>query len=169
MPTAEDPGSLPLVIGLGNDARRDDGVGLAVVRSLARTPETPARLVEGPGDASALLELWTGVERVIVIDAVRSGRPAGTIVRLEVGASGLPGDVPATSTHGLSLAEAVGLGRALDRLPRSLVVYGIETGSLDAGEGLTPPVAEAVPRVRERILAELAAPAPAPRARTAPD
>ena len=38
------------------------------------------------------------------------------------------------------LPEAVELARELDRLPRRLVVYGIEGESFEAGEGLSPAV-----------------------------
>ena len=137
------PAELPLVIGVGNDARRDDGVGLAVARAVRPRLLGRARIEECPNDATALLSLWEGAGVVLVADAVRSGSPPGSLRRIDVDASPLP-VAGATSTHGLSLSEAVGLGRTLGRRPERLVVYGIEAGDLGPGAGLSAPVAGAV-------------------------
>ncbi len=145
-----------LVIGLGNDDRGDDAAGLEVVRALGGRTLEFARVVEGPREATGLLDLWRGAERVIVVDAVRSGRPPGSVVRVEVGPHGIPSSVRPSSTHGLSLAEAVGLGIALGAMPRSLVVYGVEAGDLAAGRGLSGSVARAVVETARRVADEVA-------------
>lgn len=147
--------SLPLVIGLGNDDRGDDGSGLEVARALRPRVEGRARVEECRSGGVALLDLWRGSDRVLVVDAVRSGAPPGTVHRLEPGDGFVPGFRTATSTHGLSLAEAVGLARGLGCLPRHLVVYGIEVDNLAVGGGLTASVARGVAEATERILAEL--------------
>jgi len=146
----------PVVIGLGNEHRRDDACGLSVVRALQAQAGLAARVVEGGDDASGLLDLWDGGGPVYVVDALSSGRPPGTVLRLEVGAAETPLPTPpTTSTHGLSLADAVGLGRALGRLPDRLVVFGIEVDDVTPGEGLTPPVAAGVLEVTQRLVREL--------------
>jgi len=149
-------GPLPLVIGLGNDDRSDDRSGLEVARALRPRLEGKARVEECVSGGIALLEMWRDADRVLVIDAVRSGAPPGTVHRLEPGDGFLPGFRTATSTHGLSLAEAVALGRGLGCLPRHLVVYGIEAENLAIGGGLSLPVAHGIREATDRILAELA-------------
>jgi len=144
----------PLVIGVGNDRRGDDRSGLDVVRALAPRLGGRAHVVECTSDVTDLLELWGDREEVIVVDGVRSGRAPGTVVRFEIGPEGLPAFGP-TSTHGLSLSEAVGLGRTLGRFPRRLVVYGIEVGDVGIREGLTAPVARGVAEAASRIAEEL--------------
>ena len=146
--------SLPLVIGVGNERRGDDAAGLAVARALAARLRGGADVTECSSDLTELLELWGGREDVILVDGVRSGRPVGTVVRFEVSGQGLP-TLPATSTHGLSLSDAVGLGQSLGRIPRHLVIYGVEVGEVGAGEGLTDPVARAVEETASRISKEL--------------
>jgi hydrogenase maturation protease len=90
-----------------------------------------------------------------VIDAVRSGAPAGTIHRLDVGSEPAPAAPRLGSTHAVGLAEAVELGRALGRLPARLELYGIEGARFDAGAELTPAVERAVEalcgELRERL------------------
>jgi hypothetical protein len=75
-----------LLVGLGNRDRGDDGVGPVVV---GRVSVAGARVVEVV-DPLDLLELWAGVDLVVVVDAVRGGRPAGEVVVLEAGAEPLP-------------------------------------------------------------------------------
>jgi hydrogenase maturation protease len=151
------PDSLPLVIGLGNDQRGDDGSGLEVARALRPRLEGKARVEECVSEGIALLDLWRDAERVLVVDAVRSGAPPGTVHRLEPGDPAFRGIRTGTSTHGLSLAEAVALAKGLGCLPHRLVVYGIEAENVAMGNGLTPSVARGVKEATARILAELEA------------
>jgi len=149
------PVRLPLVIGLGNEHRGDDGSGLEVARALRSRLGGKARVEECVSEGIALLEIWRDADRVVVVDAVRSGAVPGTVHRFEAGDGFSPGFHPATSTHGLSLAEAVALGRGLGCLPRELIIYGIEADDVRVGDGLTPPVARGVREATERILVEL--------------
>jgi|SRR5271157_3883748 len=148
-------GRLPLVIGLGNDHRGDDGSGLEVARALRPRLAGKARVEECVSEGIALLELWRDADRVLVVDAVVSGAVPGTVHRFEAGDGFSPGFRTATSTHGLSLAEAVALGRGLGCLPRRLVVYGIEVDNLALGHGLSASVARGVQEAADRIEAEL--------------
>jgi len=61
------------------------------------------------------------------------------------------------SSHSFGLHEAIELARALKRLPRRLILYGIEGKSFGLGGELSPDVKEAAPRVADRIVAELRA------------
>ena len=66
----------------------------------------------------------------------------------------LPVELFRHSTHALGVADAVELGRELERLPRRLAVYGIEGERFDAGEGLTPIVEIAVQDLVDELYAE---------------
>ncbi|HYB78919.1 MAG TPA: hydrogenase maturation protease [Thermoplasmata archaeon] len=156
-PAPPSPGRLPLIIGLGNDQRGDDGSGLEVARALRPRLAGRARIEECASEGIVLLDLWRDADQVLVIDAVVSGGVPGTVHRIEVGDGFSPGFHTATSTHGLSLAEAVALGQGLGCLPRHLVVYGIEVNQLDVGAGLSAPVARAVLETADRIEAEIEA------------
>jgi len=159
--TRSPPGPLPLVIGVGNDHRGDDRSGLEVARALRPRLEGKARVEECVSGGIALLEVWRNADRVLVVDAVRSGAPYGTVHRLEPGDGAWLGFRAATSTHGLSLGEAVALAEGLGCLPRHLVVYGIEVENVEMGVGLTPSVARGVEEAAARIEAEIdAEPAP---------
>jgi hydrogenase maturation protease len=137
---------MDLVVGVGTD-RGDDAAGLTVVRRL-RASGHPVTLAELAGDLTRLIDLWQPTDRVAVVDAVRSGAPAGTVQVLDAAAGPLPaGAVPAGSTHGLGLDTAIELARGLGRLPARLIVYGIEGSQWTDGTGLSPEVSAAVDRV----------------------
>jgi hydrogenase maturation protease len=132
------------VIGLGNEWRSDDGVGIEVARRLG------GRVLEG--EPIALVDALDGEDEVTVVDAVSSGAPPGTLYVFQAGRLPLPARLfGASSTHALGLADAIELARSLGRLPRRVVVYGIEGESFDFGKGLSPAVAEAAGRVAEEV------------------
>ena len=145
MSSAPDPHVV--VVGIGNEARGDDAAGLIAARRLE------ALALEG--DAIALLDVWRGADVAVVIDAVSSGAAAGTVHRFDASREPLPASLRrSSSTHALGLAEAIELGRALDRLPARLIVYGIEAERFEAGAALTPAVAAAIESVAAAVRRE---------------
>ena len=144
-----------LIIGVGNEYRGDDGVGLFVARRLKarRLPNT--EIVEADGDGAALIEAWGGARTVILCDAVSSGEAPGSIHRFGARSTPIPINFFHHSTHAFGVAEAVALARALGRLPPRLIVYGIEGETVEAGIGLSPAVEKAAVRLVELLLAEI--------------
>ena len=144
-----------VVIGMGNLDRADDGVGIWAVRELRATLQGRARVEECLQDPTELLPLWRSARVAIVVDAARSGAAPGTVHRVVAGVDPLLLSWRVSSTHALSLPQVVALARALGELPPRLVIYGLEAGSMGAGSALSPPVRDAVPRLVERITAEV--------------
>ena len=147
------------IIGIGNPMRRDDGVGPAAVACLEQSEVfdeegAPLELLTLDGEPTRLMDAWRDRRRAIVIDAARSGAVAGSIHRVEVGADPLPAWAAGHSSHSAGLAEAVDLGRTLDRLPEQLVVFGIETADVTLGEGLSDEVRGALPHLVRQVMAE---------------
>lgn len=139
------------VIGLGNPYRGDDAAGRACIAELRGRLPVDLELIESDGEPAALLALLGCAREACLIDACASGLPAGTVQRFDAAAAILPSLPGATSTHGIGLAEAIELARALGALPRRCVVYAIEGLSYGAGESLSDPVRTAVRAVAERI------------------
>ncbi len=144
-----------LVIGIGNALRGDDAVGLAAARRVREASPAGVTVLEESGDGTALMEAWDGADVVVLIDAVRSGAAPGTIHRLDARAGPLPTGFFPSSTHAIGPVGAVELSRALGRLPRRLIVYGIEGRTFAVGTALSPDVEAAVRVVVDRVLREL--------------
>ena len=144
-----------LVIGLGNDFRRDDGAGRVAARMIASAQADGVRVIEASGEGAALMDAWRDAESVVLIDAVHSGAAPGTIHRLDARAQPIPSNFFHYSTHAFSVAEAVELARALDQLPPRLIVFVIEGKDFSSGEDLSPEVAAAVEEVARQVKGEL--------------
>jgi hydrogenase maturation protease len=145
----------PLVIGVGNRWRRDDGVGPRVVDAIAALGRDDLDLLVLDGEPARLAAAWAGRSCVVVIDAIRAGAPPGTIHRL-ADVDTVPPASPAASTHGGGVAAAIALTRALGALPGGIVILGVEPATVGHGDGLSPAVADAVAGVVERALEEVA-------------
>ncbi len=140
-----------VVIGVGNPWRGDDGVGWAVIDRVEGALAGQAELVHATGEATELVEAWSGADLAVVVDAVRSGATAGTVHR-DVGFDALTPTGP-VSSHGLGVIEAVELGRVLGRLPGRLALFGIEGRTYELGRALSGAVAAAVVQVVDQVVA----------------
>jgi hydrogenase maturation protease len=137
-----------VVLGLGNPLLSDDGVGLVLLQALreAGTWDDGVELVDGGTWGLSLLPLLADCDRVLVLDAVRSGHDPGTVVR------GRAADIPALYTYPLSphqidLAEVLAAAELLGSTPEDLEVVGVEPLSTDGPcLELSAAVAAAVPR-----------------------
>lgn len=142
----------PRVLGVGNRLRRDDGVGPWVAGELARRMGNNIDVRQLAGDGFSLLDAFAGAHEVLLVDAVQSGAPPGTVHRLDAAAGPLPQDALRCSTHALGVVEAVELARALGDLPARLQVYGIEGEDFGPGEGLSAAVAAAAGALVEELV-----------------
>jgi hydrogenase maturation protease len=157
-----------LVVGLGSPDRGDDAAGTEVARAVVALALPQVDVVEHE-DPTDLIELWSGRDTVVVIDAVCSDAAPGTVHVLETGAGRDPLAPSAWArtgrggTHAFGLAAAIELARVLRRLPGHLVLVGIEAESFEHGASLSPAVAAGVPgAVRAVVHAVRVGPAAAP-------
>jgi hydrogenase maturation protease len=143
------------VVGVGNALRGDDAVGLEVARLLERTLPKDVTLHVCEGEPVALLELWVGCDRAILVDAMVSGAEPGTVRSFDAAVSPLPPELSRPSTHLLGVGQAIELARTLGRLPARVEVYAIEAARLDAGAALSAQVASAAAVVATTIRESL--------------
>ena len=146
--------SAVLVIGLGNPLRGDDSAGRLVAAAVKRRNQPFLKVVESSGEGTDLMELWANADTVIVVDAVASGAETGMVHRFDASQQTLPVRFNNSSTHSFGLGEAVELARALNQLPKHLIVFGIEGKRFDAGSKLSTEVKKAIPTVVDEVLKE---------------
>jgi hydrogenase maturation protease len=147
-----------VVIGIGNDLRGDDAAGLAVARRIAAHPHPQGVRVEAhDGEAIGLLEVWEGADAVLLVDTVRSGAPAGSIHRIDASRTAIPATLRRASSHTIDASEVIELARVLDRLPGTVVVYGIEGERFAAGAELSSAVSGVLDQLADELTREAAA------------
>jgi hydrogenase maturation protease len=138
-----------LVLCLGNALRRDDAVALHVADLLEA--DLPAGVVVRRTAVSGLylLDEMDGFDRVVVVDAVRTGRhPAGTVLSFRLEELHAP---EGPSPHSIGLPSALGRAREAGApVPSRIRVVAVEVEDMETvGEGLTPAVLRAVPGATE--------------------
>lgn len=149
-----------LVVGCGHPDRGDDAVGLLVAEAVHRAaPTVPVHQIADPVH---LVGLLPGHDLVVVVDAATGTGPPGVTHVHEVGDTPLP--VPAssaTSTHGLSVSDAIELSRRVAGLPRRLLVVTVAGSRFTLGAAPQDAVRDAVAPAVRRVLALIAAGGPA--------
>ncbi len=144
-----------VIIGVGNPHRGDDSVGLVVSRTLMRRTPAAVEVVECDGEATKLIDAWAGAGAVVLVDAVSSGAPAGTIHKIDARENPVTPDLFSCSTHSFGVAEAIELSRALGTLPAVFIIYGVEGAAFDTGTELSPEAEAAVEETVSRVLATI--------------
>lgn len=144
------------VIGIGNEYRQDDALGLLIAREIQQKNLPGLEVHESSGDVAQLMELWHEAHWVLAIDALSSGGTPGTVHRFEAQSKALPTESFCHSTHSLSLPEAIEMARALGELPQKLVVLGIEGEHFGSGQGLSPALQEKRQEFLQAALEEIA-------------
>lgn len=143
------------VIGIGSELAGDDGVGLKVVRCVRAHATSGIAVHELRGDLTELLDMWRGCSAAVLVDAMRSGAVPGSVRRLDIGRDPLPPGLAApSSTHAISLVEAIELARALGQAPSRLVVYAVEAGCLERGAQMSRQVSAVIPDLADAVLGE---------------
>lgn len=142
-----------LILGLGNVLLTDEAVGPVTVRRLESEsdPAAPLRFLDG-GTLSFTLAVPIGeCPRLIVIDAAAMGEAPGSLRIFEGEAMDRQLSRHAKSVHEVSLADLMDMARLTDTLPTRRALIGIEPALVDWGDGLTAPVAAAVPVVMQQV------------------
>ena len=146
-----------LVLGLGNPILCDDGVGIHVVRELrGRVNGRQVGVVETGLAGLRLLDLLTGYDKAIIIDAIKSGKgSAGDVYRLTSDDFEVAKHL--SSVHDVDFATALDFGRKSGMtLPNQIVIYAIEVADTTTfSEECTSAVREAIPVCVEMLLREL--------------
>jgi hydrogenase maturation protease len=133
-----------LVLGLGNVLLGDDGLGAAAVARLERTYHIPSevQLEDGGTLGMALLGMIAESDRVILVDAVRTDSPPGTLVRID-GEQVMDAVRDRLSPHQVGVADLLDAARLIDSYPTSVTLLGlvpekielsvVRTGAVEAG------------------------------------
>lgn len=146
-----------VVIGIGNPVICDDALGPEVVRRLRKRLHVSNNVdaVEIYNGGFELMEAMAGFDRAIVVDAIVTGKPPGTIHELQ--GADLGESRNTATTHNGSLAVALDLGKVAGlHLPSDIRVLAIEAQDVESfHEGLTPEVETAVTYLVNTLVSEL--------------
>jgi hydrogenase maturation protease len=144
------------IVAVGNSFYGDDGIGAAVLDRIRESDAFPgAELVDIQTDALALIDELIPDEWNVVIDAADMGLSPGSALGFRPSEVALKIRGDHLSLHGFGLAEAFSLAVQLGRLPRRVLIVGVQPEKIEINQGLTATVAAAVPQVISIIRAEV--------------
>lgn len=140
------------MIGVGHDDRADDAAGPIVARMVAPHLPDGWSAMQHHGDLTALVDLCEGMDEVVLVDAVVSGAPVGSIHHVNLLDESLPPLAAAGSTHGIGLVEAVALARTLGRAPGRVTLVGLEASRVAVGDTMSLEVQCNLPLAAAMVL-----------------
>ncbi|HRY14618.1 MAG TPA: HyaD/HybD family hydrogenase maturation endopeptidase [Candidatus Competibacteraceae bacterium] len=145
-----------IVLGVGNILLRDEGVGVRVVETLAERYVLPPEIeiVDGGTVGMDLLDTLAGCDHLLICDAVQTGAPPATVVKLA------DAEVPALfqtrySPHQLGLSEVLATLILMEEAPKAITLIGVVPADLELGAELSPEVGAVVDQAVEALVAEL--------------
>ena len=147
-----------LVLGIGNLIMTDDGVGVRVVHLLQeryRFPET-VRVLDGGTLGLDLLHYLEGVKRLLVVDAVETSGPPGTLVRLTGDEINIAFRTK-LSPHQMGLQDLLLVAELQGFNPEEMILLGVQPGEIEMGTELTAVVEGQVEPLVAQVLKELEA------------
>ena len=144
-----------LILGVGNLLRSDDGVGLHVIEAL-RKEETGDNidLIEAVSGLD-ILDAIKGYDRIILVDAIKTGGEPGIIYQLSLEDFKDKQTVNSFSTHlNMDIPTMLELGNRLfpEKMPEDIQIIAIEAEDITTiSDKCTPKVEKAIPEVVELI------------------
>ena len=144
-----------LILGIGNLLLSDEGVGIRVIENLMNNYTIPEsiEITDGGTMGIELLPWIEGRTHIIIVDAVRSDNPPGSIIRID----NVPGFFKdRISPHQIGITDVLAIASISDTLPSEVVLIGIEPESLSGGLELSGTVAGKIDEITERVIDEVA-------------
>ena len=112
------------------------------------------QLMDGGVMGLDLLPHLEGVTHLLITDAVQTGRPPGSLVRLEGEAIPMALSLK-MSMHQVGLQELLALAGFQGNLPEHVVLWGLEPASLEWGLELSMPIATQINALVDAAVGEL--------------
>jgi len=142
------------IIGIGNPFRGDDGAGWAVIEALEGKMPAQIKLSKIRGEIAEILEYFESYPVIYLIDACVGSASTGTWKRMDALVDPVDFEQSQTSTHGLSISQAISLAKNLNQLPSKLILYAIYGDHYTTSQGLSSKVAKAIPFIVQNLLKE---------------
>ena len=142
-----------LLLGLGNDIKRDDVVGLEVTEALGERFGDELDVETYPSGRLMLIQELSGYDRVFLVDAIKTdGGTPGDYYECSPSEVEPSDDSGGLATHDVGLGTLQTLGEAMGQSMPEITIFAIEVENpFEYGEGMTDAVETAVPDLIEEI------------------
>jgi hydrogenase maturation protease len=147
-----------LVLGIGNILLSDEGAGVRAVQHLAEQYRIPPQLtlIDGGTMGLEILPYLEGKTHLFLVDAVANGQGAGHVTKKLLTDPGVFFRNK-ISPHQLGISEVLGAATLTDCLPSTIILFGIEPKTLQAGLSFSPEVENGLPSLIRLLIEEIEA------------
>jgi len=134
----------------------DDGAGVKVVHRLSEHYRLPpdVTLFDGGTLGLDILPQLEGIDRLLIVDAIETGKSPGTLARLT------GDDIPVVmetklSPHQMGLKDLLAVAALQGIKPPEMVLIGIQPRNIELGMDLSPEVAARFDDLVRMVISEL--------------
>lgn len=145
-----------LVLGVGNILMQDEGVGVRALEWLQAHYASPeVEMIDGGTMGLDLLHYLEGIDHLLILDAVETGKSSGEITILT------EEDVPAflgmkISPHQIGVQDLLATAQLMGHAPPEIVILGVQPRQLSVGLEMSSLVAAQVAPLGRLALDQLA-------------
>jgi hydrogenase maturation protease len=142
-------------MGIGNLLLRDEGIGVHLVQKLVGVvDEANVNIIDAGTFLDFLSLVDDNLDKLIIIDAVKTGDKPGTIYRFNSDDIDADATLP-VSAHNLGVLDSLKTMALFNKQPKSTVIIGIEPGTIDFGLNLSPEIEDKLPEMMKLVLKEI--------------
>ncbi len=146
-----------LVLGVGNLLMKDEGVGVHAALKMLDMPLPPSvEIIDGGTAGVDLLYYMENREKIIIIDAIQTDEPPGTIFRLT------PVNIISSiarnkhfSLHQPGVAELLKVAQAIEQPIKDVVIFAVQPADISIGTELSPILEKNLPGLIQSVLQEI--------------
>lgn len=158
-------GGRVVVLGVGNILCKDEGIGVRIAQKLQEMMlSLNIEVIDGgTAGVDVLLSVIEGIDKLIVVDALRAGKEPGTIYKAHLNIEEKDKVMQVfsdegrskVSLHQVGLFDAISIAEKIGCAPREIVIIGIEPAEVGYGLELTEQVGQKLPEIIEKVIEEI--------------
>lgn len=137
-----------IILGIGNLLYQDEGLGIHILPLLREqfAGQVDVEIIEGATDGILLLDPVESTNHLIIVDAIHANLPSGDLITVRDEEIPLYMGVK-MSIHQVGFQEVLAAAKLRERLPRHMLMCGIQPHSLELGLELTDVVRAKLPEL----------------------
>lgn len=142
------------VIGIGNILRKDDGVGVHVIKELEKQLDNSfVELVDGGTSTLDMLGYFLDYDKVVVIDCLRAGYEPGTIYKIKTEEI-KDYNKENLSIHDVQILDVVKIANMFGKHPQ-VMIFGVEPKEISFDLEISDTIKNKIPEVVNLVKLEL--------------
>lgn len=146
------------IIGLGNPLRRDDGIGILLLHYLKQNEKVLSHtidFIDGGTSGMNLLHFIEDYDIIFLLDAVDFKGQPGDMKKFTIDEITNRKLSLSLSTHEPDFLSVIMFLKGLDKLPKNLLIFGIQPKDMSYGMELSKELQAVLPKLQKQILKEI--------------